>query len=93
MTAKARKLRADGKGVETEVPLDDWIDVGVFGGAGHERRRKHEQGSTWRNTTSPGPSVAVTVVVDGPPVRAGIDPYNMLIDRTPGDNVRAVTRR
>lgn len=31
LEAKARKVRADGKGVETEVPIDDWIDVGVFG--------------------------------------------------------------
>ncbi|MCP4658307.1 MAG: M1 family metallopeptidase, partial [bacterium] len=29
--ARARKVRADGRGVETEIPLDDWIDVGVFG--------------------------------------------------------------
>ena len=36
--------------------------------------------------------VTVTAVVDAP-VRAGIDPYNVLIDRTPGDNVRSVTRR
>ncbi len=31
LKAKAKKLRADGKGVETEVPLDDWMGVGVFG--------------------------------------------------------------
>ncbi len=31
ITAGARKLRADGRGVETEIALDDWIDVGVFG--------------------------------------------------------------
>jgi ABC-2 type transport system permease protein len=37
--------------------------------------------------------VTVTATVDGRPVRAGIDPYNILIDRTPGDNVRAVTSR
>ena len=30
VSAKARKLRADGKGVESQAPLDDWIDVGVF---------------------------------------------------------------
>jgi len=35
----------------------------------------------------------VTTIVDQRPARAGIDPYNLLIDRTPGDNVRAVTSR
>jgi hypothetical protein len=29
--------------------------------------------------------------VDGRPRRAGIDPFNKLIDRDPGDNVTAVT--
>jgi hypothetical protein len=37
--------------------------------------------------------VNVTVVVNGRPARAGIDPYNKLIDREPGDNVRAVMSR
>ncbi|MFH1998088.1 MAG: M1 family aminopeptidase, partial [Planctomycetota bacterium] len=27
----ARKLRADGQGVEKEIPVNDWIDIGVFG--------------------------------------------------------------
>jgi hypothetical protein len=35
----------------------------------------------------------VRAVVSGRPVRAGIDPYNKLIDRTPSDNVKAVTER
>jgi len=39
-----------------------------------------------------GPDVRVTAVVTGIPLRAGIDPYNILVDRTPDDNVRAVTR-
>jgi hypothetical protein len=39
-----------------------------------------------------GNDVTFTATVDGVPFRAGIDPYNMLIDRTPGDNVRSVTR-
>ena len=39
---------------------------------------------------------AVTVldiVVPKEPKKAGIDPYNKLIDRTPEDNVMAVIRR
>jgi hypothetical protein len=33
------------------------------------------------------------MVVAGRPLRAGIDPYNKLIDRAPGDNVLAVSQR
>ena len=83
--ATARKLRADGQGVETEVPLDDWIDVGVFGaGDGVLFMEK-------RHVTTP--DVTVTVTVSGRPARAGIDPYHKLVDRTPSDNERAVTLR
>jgi hypothetical protein len=82
LVARARKLRADGKGVETEVPLDDWIDVGVFAEETPLSVQKH-------HVTSP--EVTVKVVVTGKPTRAGIDPFNKLIDRTPTDNVRDVT--
>jgi ABC-2 type transport system permease protein len=82
LKAKARKRRADGKGVETEVPLDDWIDVGVFADKTPLYLQKHHV---------TGSELTVQVIVLGRPTRAGIDPYNKLIDRTPTDNVRDVT--
>ena len=82
LVAKARKLRADGKGVETEVALDDWIDIGVFADQTPLSVEKHHV---------TGSEVTVKVVVDRQPTRAGIDPFNKLIDRTPTDNVREVT--
>jgi hypothetical protein len=89
LVARARKLRADGQGVETEAPLDDWIDVGVFGarsGTADEAvlyLQKHHL---------TGPELQVELTVDALPARAGLDPYHKLIDRAPDDNVRAVTR-
>jgi ABC-type transport system involved in multi-copper enzyme maturation permease subunit len=80
--ARARKLQADGKGVETEVEADDWIDVGVFG--------DDEEVLYLEKHHVTGPEVEVQAIVDGKPRRAGIDPYNKLIDRAPNDNVRAV---
>ncbi len=35
-----RQFEADGAGREVEVPLDVWLDVGVFGVASRRRRRK-----------------------------------------------------
>ena len=32
------------------------------------------------------------IFVKEKPSKAGIDPYNKLIDRTPGDNLKAVTK-
>ena len=91
VTATARKLRADGKGVESEVPLDDWIDVGIFGDAAPGSSAPRALYLQKHHVTRR--DVTVTATVDERPVRAGIDPYNILIDRTPGDNVRAVTSR
>ena len=82
LRVRTRKLRADGKGVEAEAPLDDWIDVGVFGrdGAPLSLRKHH----------ATEPELELTLVVDERPLRAGVDPYNKPIDCVPGDNVRAV---
>jgi hypothetical protein len=84
---EARKLYADGKGVETEAPLDEPFDLGVFtarpgakgfGPAAVLHLARHEI-KTGRQK--------LTVVVDQPPRFAGIDPYNKRIDRNADDNL------
>ncbi len=91
VAAKTRKVHADGQGVETEVPIDDWIDVGVFGEK--EVDGKKEQTVLFlekRHVTDS--DVRFELVVDEEPARAGIDPYNKLIDRNSDDNVKKVSR-
>jgi hypothetical protein len=89
LEVEAHKLRADGQGRESEVPLDDWVDVAVFGerepggvAAGKllvlEKRRLAETESTFE------------IVVDERPRRAGVDPFHKLVDRNPDDNTTAV---
>jgi ABC-2 type transport system permease protein len=84
---EARKLRANGMGDEKEVPLDDWIDLGVLatGASKNDDKvlamEKHHLAS--RQTT-------VDFVVNQKPVKGGIDPLNKLIDRNPEDNTRKV---
>jgi aminopeptidase N len=89
----AHKLYADGKGVETEAPLDEPFDIGVFtaepGKPGFtaasvlamDRRPVHSGKQT------------VTVIVDKRPAYAGVDPYNKRIDRNSDDNVVGVSLR
>ena len=91
LVAKSRKVGADGQGVETEVPIDDWIDIGVFG-------EKETDGKT-EETVLFLEKHRITeaehtfeVVVDEKPVRAGIDPYNKLIDRNSDDNLKKVSQ-
>ena len=39
----ARKMQADGVGKEAAVPLDDWMEIGVFARAEHPHDQQHDQ--------------------------------------------------
>ena len=89
LDVRARKVVVDSEGLETEVPMDDLVEVGVFAPAGDgglgeplylrmHRIRSGEQ--------------RITVTVPSKPARGGIDPRNLLIDVEAGDNVREVSR-
>ena len=82
LTVTARKVKADELGKETDVPLADWIDIGVLDADGKplylEKTKIDHETETF------------TRVVDAKPARAGIDPLNKLIDRKPRDNTIAV---
>ncbi len=87
LTVQARKMKADGSGNETPMPLADYIDIGVFSGSkGHEKPLylKKEKITQERQTFD--------IIVDQLPTRAGIDPINKLIDRIPDDNTIDVTK-
>lgn len=91
LAISARKRYADGKGVETEAPLDEPFDVGVFsaepGAAGFTRAAVL---AMERHPIRSG-TQTVTVVVGERPVYAGIDPYNKRIDRNSEDNLTKVS--
>ena len=89
-TVDAKKFYADGKGKETEAPLDEPFDIGVFsaepGKAGYTAKSvlafTRQRVKTGQQT--------VTVTVDQPPLWVGVDPYNKRIDRNSGDNLTKV---
>ncbi len=82
LTLDSRKLKADGSGLESEIPVNDLIDVGVFSGD-----KDHEKALYLAKHRFTGKQTKVEVIVDSLPTRAGIDPYHKLIDRKPDDNV------
>ncbi|MCY0992652.1 M1 family aminopeptidase [Nannocystis sp. ILAH1] len=84
-TVSARKLRASELGEETEVPVADFIDVAVFAAPGPQELDLGKPLFFERRKLVGGDNV-IEVVVDEPPARVGIDPYNKLIDRAPKDN-------
>ena len=80
---RAKKLRAGETGVETEVPIDDYVDVGVARARRARARARARRGSTPAEAT-------FVLTVDEAPEKAGIDPLDKLIDRMPDDNVTRV---
>jgi ABC-2 type transport system permease protein len=86
LTVQGGKHYADGNGVESPARLDDLIDVGVFSG-----KKGEENPLAVRKERITGGQQTFTFVVDQQPTRAGIDPYNKLIDRDLDDNTMDVT--
>ena len=82
LTLNARKVQADGQGNETEMALNDWIDVGVFAGD-----KDHPKPLFLEKRRFTARESKVEVIVNQQPTHAGIDPYHKLIDRKPDDNV------
>jgi len=84
----ARKVAVDGVGAETEVSMDDWVEIGVFAPADEEEELGEPLHFEKRRLRSGAQSITVTV--PRKPGRAGIDPYHLLLDRDVQDNAREV---
>ncbi len=87
---EARKLYADGKGQETESPLDEPFDVGVFTTEPGDRGFTSESVLLFERHPLKTGHQTLTAVVDKEPRYAGVDPYNKRIDRSSDDNVKGV---
>ena len=91
MTVSARKLYADDKGEETEAPLDQAFDIGVFTAEpGDGSFDSRDVVLFERRRLRNGRPQTITVIVDREPTHVGVDPYNKWIDRNSDDNVRVV---
>ncbi len=88
LVVEAHKVKADGSGVESPMPLHDLVDIGVLIG-----KKDHEKPLYLNKVWITQPTQTFTMTVDQLPTRAGIDPYNKLIDRNADDNVTDVTRQ
>lgn len=83
------KVYADEDGNEHEVVLDDWIEIGAFA--------QPESGSNFGETLHREKIHATEskgtfkFTVDQKPHLVGVDPFNLLIDRNPNDNMKTPT--
>ena len=86
---ETRKFKADAKGNETEVPINDWIDIGAF--AKPEKDKKYGKTLYRERIHITEARSTHTFIVDEKPDEAGVDPFMLLIDRVPDDNLKKVT--
>ena len=87
LEVEARKVVADSAGRETEVPVAEWVEIGIFAPATPGEilgKPLHVQKHRIRSGTQ-----TITVMVPAMPARGGIDPYNLL-DWEEGDNIEAI---
>ncbi len=85
---EAHKFKADPKGYETEVPINDWIDIGAF--AKPEKNKKYGETLHRERVHLTESKSTHTFTVDSLPDQAGVDPFALLIDRIPDDNLKKV---
>ena len=91
LVLRSTKLKGDSLGNTRHVPIADYVDVGVFGD--HVPGQKLGEPLLVKKVKITQAVTTLDFVVPKEPKKAGIDPYNKLIDRTPEDNVVAVIRR
>jgi ABC-type transport system involved in multi-copper enzyme maturation permease subunit len=84
---EAHKVVADSAGVEREMPVNQWVEIGIFAAAEPgERLGKplYVQKHFIRSGTQ-----TIRVTLPHEPARGGIDPYNLL-DWEEGDNIEQI---
>lgn len=90
LTLNCEKVRADSVGNETPAPLNDWVDIGVFGKTtGKNGKERDTLLLTERHQIKRGEQT-ITLLVRGEPKKAGFDPQSKLLDRKPSDNLKDV---
>ena len=89
INVETHKFKADAKGNEIEVPVDDWIDIGAF--AKPEKGRKYGKTLYRDRVHITNNKSTYTFTTAEMPDEAGVDPFLLLIDRIPDDNTKKVT--
>jgi hypothetical protein len=88
---EGRKLYADGQGKETEAPLDEVFDVGVFTAEPGKKGFMAASVLSFERRTLHSGSQTITVEVAAEPRFVGVDPYNRRVDRSSDDNLMPVS--
>jgi len=95
LTVTAKKVRADSIGKESEVPMNDLVQIGVFAEPEEGKHLGEPVYLRMHRVRSGQQKIMVTVpgVKARAPAAAGIDPYHKLIERERGMSVVPVVRK
>jgi ABC-2 type transport system permease protein len=88
LSLKASKLAVDSAGTETKLPMQEWVEIGVFAAA----KQGEEKGKLLylqKHLIKAGQQ-ALTVTVPSKPAQAAINPNDLLIDWNITDNYKKV---
>ncbi|MGB8193057.1 MAG: hypothetical protein WCF67_14105, partial [Chitinophagaceae bacterium] len=86
LEVQARKTVVDSAGVETDVPMNDWVEIGIFA---HATNGESKPLYLQKHLIKSGKQT-ITVTIQRKPGSAGIDPNHLLIDQDTSDNTSAV---
>ncbi len=89
INVEAKKFKSDEKGNETEAVLADVIEIGAF--AKPEKGKRYGKTLYRQRIEMKSGKAQYKFIVNEEPEKAGIDPFRLLIDRLPDDNMKKVT--
>lgn len=87
LTVKATKIKSDSVGHETDVPINDWIDLGFF--ADNSQKKLQFQ----KRVKIDQPEMEFSFTLDSLPKKAAIDPRRILIERVYDDNSKSLEKK
>ncbi|WP_374551505.1 M1 family aminopeptidase [Flavobacterium sp.] len=87
ITTSSEKFRSTALGKETSQPLADYIDIGVFSESDNDQNLGKPL--VYKRIKITKKDNIFTFRAKEKPSKAGIDPYNYLVDRIPDDNIKS----
>ncbi|SDK74805.1 Peptidase family M1 [Catalinimonas alkaloidigena] len=90
LTVQTKKYYADSLGAEEETPMNDWVDIGILKDVTEDGQTVKKPLYLQKHRLTGGEHTLEFTVPEKPD-RAGVDPFNILLDRNPDDNVTKVS--
>ena len=88
LKVETKKFVADSLGNEKEIPINDWMDIGIFAKKKDKTGKSVNRELYFVKRKIDKQQMEFEIIVDELPLEAGIDPYNKLVDRHPDDNIK-----